>query len=56
MGAIMKRFVSIITILFCLSSLFATAVLERKTVLDIFGDPIKDNALTLSEPLEGKIF
>lgn len=49
----MKRLVSIITIFFCIYSIFAVT-LERKTVLDIFGDPIKEKALTLSEPLEGK--
>ena len=49
----MKRLVSIITIFFCIYSIFAVT-LERKTVLDIFGDPIKEKVLTLSEPLEGK--
>lgn len=49
----MKRLVSIITILFYMCSIYAVT-LEHKTVLDIFGDPIKEKALTSTEPLEGK--
>lgn len=53
MGAIMKRLFSLLSLILCFSSLFAV-VLKHKTVLDIFGDPVKEKALTLSEPLEGK--
>ncbi len=49
----MKRLVSLLLVILCISSLYSVEF-EHKTVLDIFGDSIKDKALTLSEPLDGK--